>query len=981
MVKEYYFFDFIDKYFLDPFTICIKTMTPLFTKDFLSNYLSEFNLSNIPNIRMARTIIENLIEELRSGKLESLKEEEVKSRFINEFFGDVLGFNYGNSNFWTLREEAKSKVDGSKPDGVLGFFSKNKNENDTRAVIEIKDANTDLDKRQNRKDSKSPISQAFEYSTKMGEACNWVIVSNLKEIRFYHSNFQGKYQEFYLDELAQERKLIELLFLFHKDKLIHKNRISSTEQLYKRSIQIKENQKPKHIVDEIYLSIIRFNGLTFIDPNYIANMKPFNILKENVWHYNNGNLLTINPKIYSLFSQLSFTDGSIRISNTLEMELYEYKVLDYETKIESFIKFFNHSQIRSISCIKDIETIIRNRSKSIGFSPKHSFNFSDNEGFTLDIDILERKTCDCISCSFKDFNFKDLLRKLKTNLFEESNISLDFAYGNYLVSINNYKNAYNIYKRLSEKIKNKESFEIEYFIAKLNMKYLQALVLEDNQLEDSFKIREESRNIDLNRILFEEIEYAISEDVRNYLFRIKDEKLLIKTKDKIDELVEKIIHLRKQFDNANFYYSGPNFVQILANYYLHLQLHLDKNKIIYNTFHDYHLLSKKVFKGFIQSYLTRGHGLASFDSYFLIEFIINITTSDFKEVLKEVTILKLNNASHIKLFQSFNNLFTSYFDDGLFNKPFKNRIVDEFLIDYDFNAKYRRLIANSIILLSKIEVSSEEFYTLSKNIISFLKIEDIFSWSELREFEILLNHKGFLFSEKQLEELLKISIERDIAYNNKYKGLIKQTSKSLHKFYSEFKISDKQLIKKALSNAKSIPEWKSVSHLLLVSNDECRTIIYDELNEILLTDNNFNLYEYLIRKKLYDYKQKDYFEKYTELISNNSELGFTNSFINGEPIFKGYTFYNFAILLNILEIDRNSNLLKNFNCKSEFERWLINPSVFDYSKFDVKWLLASNNIYIFQSLNNIEELSNLVEENLRTNFDPKLSEIYYRYLI
>lgn len=94
-------------------------MKPLFTENFLSHHLIDFKLSNVPKIRLARNIIEGLILELKSGKLESLKEEEFKSRFLNEFFGDVLGFNYGNSNFWTLGEEVKTKVDGTKSKLIL----------------------------------------------------------------------------------------------------------------------------------------------------------------------------------------------------------------------------------------------------------------------------------------------------------------------------------------------------------------------------------------------------------------------------------------------------------------------------------------------------------------------------------------------------------------------------------------------------------------------------------------------------------------------------------------------------------------------------------------------------------------------------------------------------------------------------------------------------------------------------------------------
>ncbi|MFD2432067.1 hypothetical protein ACFSO9_00070 [Mesonia maritima] len=89
-------------------------MRPLFTQPFLSHYLSEFWLSNVPNIKFIRNTISSLNRELKSGKFQSLKEEEIKSRFLTEFFGDVLGFNYGNSLFWTLREERNQKQMGKK---------------------------------------------------------------------------------------------------------------------------------------------------------------------------------------------------------------------------------------------------------------------------------------------------------------------------------------------------------------------------------------------------------------------------------------------------------------------------------------------------------------------------------------------------------------------------------------------------------------------------------------------------------------------------------------------------------------------------------------------------------------------------------------------------------------------------------------------------------------------------------------------------
>jgi hypothetical protein len=642
-------------------------MQPLFTENFISHYLTNFKLSNVANIKNARSIIKGLVQELDSGKLKSLKEEELKSRFINEFFGDVLGFNYGNSNFWTLREEVKTKVDGTKPDGALGYFSKNKDDNDVRVVIEIKDATTNLDGKQKRKDPKSPITQAFEYSTKMGGKCKWVIVSNFKEIRFYSSSFQGKYQVFFLNELLNDDKLKELLFLFHKDKFINKDLPSSTEKLYKLScLKLEENEKPRHIVDEVYTSLKRFKGLNYVDPNYIASIKPFNILDEYVWHYSDSNLLTINPKIYNLFKHLEFNDGAIIISDELKSELENCEVIEFEDKIEYFVRFLNHSQIFEISCIEDYKKIIVRRSHGIGFSHKHHFNFSEKEGFTKKIDVLKFKVCDCVSCNFRSFNFKHLLSKLKVAQYDDELQTLEFAYGNYLVSTNNYKESYNIYKKLSQEIKGKEGFEVEYFLAKVNMKYLLNLVWEDEKLQDSFQIKREIRNIDLDRILYEEIEYSIDDDVRNYLISIKEEKLLLKAQDEVDELVDSIINLRRLYDNGGVQHSGSNHYNELANQYFNLQLHLNKNRIIYNVFYKYKLLTAKVFKGLIESYLTKEQGLHTFSSYYLIEFIININPTEFQSILLKLDEIKLNDGCDKEIINVISNLLKSYIEDGLF---------------------------------------------------------------------------------------------------------------------------------------------------------------------------------------------------------------------------------------------------------------------------------------------------------------------------
>lgn len=290
----------------------------LISENYLSHYLEEFMISSIPNYKKIVSNIKSLIDEYNSGKIESLKEEEFKSRFLMVFFGDVLGFNYGNSNEWLLREEKKSVVDGKKPDGALGFFFIDCTKDSVYAVIEIKDANTAIDSPQKRKNNQTPVEQAFSYAHKMGGNCKWVIVSNIKETRFYLSSDSSRYQTYYLEELTDEKKLKELLFLFHKDFFIKKKEKSSTEKLIENFTKTESSKdKPIHIIDRIYFCLKKFDGFGFVDPNYLANLNPFNILDEYVWHYSEYNLFTINSEVFQLLKEIKVNDNEIVFSSQL----------------------------------------------------------------------------------------------------------------------------------------------------------------------------------------------------------------------------------------------------------------------------------------------------------------------------------------------------------------------------------------------------------------------------------------------------------------------------------------------------------------------------------------------------------------------------------------------------------------------------------------------------------------------------------------
>ena len=66
------------------------------------------------------------------------KEEAVQSDFLNDIFGKILGYEIETDKEYNLDKEYKTQKDGTKVDGVLGFFKKeSKNGEGGRAAMPI----------------------------------------------------------------------------------------------------------------------------------------------------------------------------------------------------------------------------------------------------------------------------------------------------------------------------------------------------------------------------------------------------------------------------------------------------------------------------------------------------------------------------------------------------------------------------------------------------------------------------------------------------------------------------------------------------------------------------------------------------------------------------------------------------------------------------------------------------------------------------
>lgn len=350
----------------------------------------EINLSDYSE---KRKILNNWINSLEKGILSKSKEEEFQGEFLNDIFSLILGaINKSSGNDeWNLQRESKTRIDGQKADGVIGFFDVN-GKDDVRAVIELKGPTISLDQRQKRSgDTRTPVEQAFNYAPKYGKNCQWVIVSNYKEIRLYRSNDMTEYEVFFLENLKDDLEFQKFIYILSFEALVgtankkakalelseeyQKNQIEIEKKFYNEyrniRLHIFENMKENNpetdentLLEKVQKLLDRFLFICFCEDKGLLEKDFFNTIlkkgkdfgsifdifkvfcnwinlgnpKENISHFNGGlfknddvlNSLNIDDKVFEELKKISDYDFDSDLNVNILGHIFEQSISDIE---------------------------------------------------------------------------------------------------------------------------------------------------------------------------------------------------------------------------------------------------------------------------------------------------------------------------------------------------------------------------------------------------------------------------------------------------------------------------------------------------------------------------------------------------------------------------------------------------------------------------------------------------------------------------
>ena len=297
-------------------------MNNLFNQKILAKKAEEEIDLSKHNFSERRKALNKWINNLENGVLDKSKEEEFQGEFLYDIFTTVLrAVNKSDGkNEWNLERETKTKLDGQKADGVLGFFDVD-GKKDVRAVIELKGAKVSLDVRQKRtSDTRTPVEQAFNYAPKYGKNCQWVIVSNYKEIRLYRSNYMTEYQVFFLEKLKDDLEFKKFIYILSFYALV------GTEKKKAKIIELSEEyQKNQAEIEKKF-----YNEYKNIRLHIFENMR------KNNPAVNENTIIEKVQKLLDRFLFICFCEDKGLLPNNIF-----HKTLEKGKKIENIFEIFS----------------------------------------------------------------------------------------------------------------------------------------------------------------------------------------------------------------------------------------------------------------------------------------------------------------------------------------------------------------------------------------------------------------------------------------------------------------------------------------------------------------------------------------------------------------------------------------------------------------------------------------------------------------
>jgi len=702
----------------------------------------------------------------------------------------------------------------------------------------------------------------------------------------------------------------------------------------------KENLPILEFVYQIFILI--YKEIEFVPLHILQNIPPFKIDNKKYTYYNYFTLTTNNTELYELLKSLkSNPDAELDFSNKVffeNVENYEYKA-DFILKKLTNNLVFNinlsetHNQINIIHSKPDISENISN-----------SFNnFEFHKSFKL---FAEKPS--------------DIIERLKFAYYH-------YQTGNYLFAADLYKE---ILQDTQQEGKNIINFICNYNLLKLSI-YIRNNYFGRPETDNLYK---ELKTINLN-----EISLSLNNGKSNKLFNwINNSEFFNNSFENIIKYSDKIID--HYFLQLNGGWSSNGHIKDLINEFAKLDYFLNRNLIIYDNFSEFYELFQKVIEGLFASHAIsdkQGDKLFYFDDYWLSKIIYYGKKDEILKYFRRYKLkqLKYNKTSKEK--DTFVELIRSILTN---EKNTKNAFVEYCEEDNRvFWDKYNRIFENILVLISLTDISETDISEISKLILDFLSEETSIVWHRLDALNLFFDRKGKYIDKTVLEELTKVIIAKP----KTHKKYLLETIFEQFKFKGNIELEKADLdilIKNCLNKCESCGEKHNInelSSLFSIAKPEFREIIKNEIENNINENFNAEIFYIATLMDIIPFNETN-FEKYFQFCKpKENQQNYRSLFSRHND----YIYFHTNNLLNlclkfvdIIDIKKEKfEVIKNIN---PYYTWLLDMDNFDYSTFDIDWILEYETIYFLRYMNKSEKLKNFIKNYMKENNNNRVEKLF-----
>jgi len=692
-----------------------------------------------------------------------------------------------------------------------------------------------------------------------------------------------------------------------------------------------------NILDALCKIKDEFNGLNVIPAHVIIELFPFKT-ERYLGICDNDSIMTYNEELFNFFDGIKVKDG---------------KYVDKEGKPIAYNK---KKFSKAISFLKT------NRIEHLYFQRSYQKRICLHNLFPY-------HNCDCIRCSIGKYAYSKSIESYTKRGRRKK--ELEYAYS--LVELGLDKEAFFLYYSLSEKYRVSGDY-IRYFIAKNNLKkigkYLKGFVVKTDLVKVEKIIADTKFDDDLTMI-----KGQVTEEVFTSIQWIYNDSHINSSIFTIHTLVDEILEHYRSDQHGNWSRNADD--ETLKSEIVRLTIFIESNTLINNHYKEFRLAVEKATEGFLAT-----HQIINNDSSrmkYLDEDIISIiitycSTKSLRRILQRYHVKKINYKSkeHEKKWsfpEKIKNLSNSI---NAINEYLQSK-SEERTIRY-FKDTLRKLISNSMLILEKLEINNKEFNQILKFIINILIKGNFITDKEFSILNRVVYKCGGEISKQNLKKLIKF--KRNNAKLHQKRKL------SLHNllFYSKDKNVTNEvisgLINSARKNERLIIPCLNYSFLLTGNHKRSlKSIIKKQLTK------KFNSYLFYNAVLLDLVEYRDFEKLYLKSIPQRKrEFLYSLKYTKEKAIYNERLndFLNLAFKLNL---NLNAKKYQEIKINNHYYNWLFNMRKFDYSKFNIYWVLEFNTKYYFEKMSKIQEIREALVNEMRINPSEGLLDIYLTFFV